>query len=116
MNRTLISALTTAVSNAVPVTRRGKRATVRAKQTANRGWKRKPILLETDPIVRFILEHPMNRTRLAADAGVGFDTVRFWATRYSNPKIGTVRKVLRALGYDLTIVPLNGRPKDDAHT
>jgi hypothetical protein len=73
----------------------------------------KPIPPDADPAIRFILQavradpRPYPTMMLEADANLGHDTVRRWLYRDRNAKIRTVRSALRALGYDLAIVPFD---------
>ena len=48
----------------------------------------------------------MSWWRVEAGAGVGTGALRCWLYRNFDPKIGTVRRALNALGYDLAIVSL----------
>ena len=69
---------------------------------------------DVDPAVRFILEQVAGSAalqwRLEVRAKLGIDTIRHWFYgNGANPKIGHVRRVLRALGYDLAVVPLADR-------
>lgn len=70
-----------------------------------------------DPAVRFVLEAILAgqqrgerraALQIEADADLGHDTVRKWfyQRHVQGPRIGCVRRVLNALGYDLQIVKL----------
>jgi hypothetical protein len=69
----------------------------------------RPLIHENaDPIVKFLLQRAIGGAmlrRAEVAAGLGTDTIRVWRYRGS-PRVDTLRKALRAQGFDLAIIDL----------
>lgn len=69
---------------------------------------------DLDPAAQFVLRAiraraPQHTWHVETDANLGKDTIRSWYYRrhIHGPSIKVVRAALRALGYDLAVVPFD---------
>lgn len=54
-------------------------------------------------------EQNLSSIKLSDKTGIAGWTIRKIKSNMSEPRIGTIQKLLRALGYELQIVPLKGK-------